>query len=363
MSDLPTVGVEEELAVVDRSTGRLVGRARDLLDALPEHLRGNVEHELKQCQIELVSPVCDTLDDVAASLVGLRSQVAAAADGLGLAIAAGGTHPVSGWQHQAVTPKAAYRQLEEDYQRLTDEQLVFGCHVHVCVDDPDRRIAALDWIRPWLATLLALTANSPYWEGADTGLYTKIHLRVSTLDGDVLAWVYVLDGYEGGLPSARTLGLIAEAAEAIAVLRAANTSVGVALLADLIERAARVLGPEWDIEIAETHHRKKADAPSGTALLLGDAAARGRGAELKAERGRAGIGLEREPGAIGFASLRGGTVAGEHDVLFLGLEERLTLSHKAESRMIFARGALAGARFLVGKPAGLYSMRDVIDSL
>jgi 4-hydroxy-tetrahydrodipicolinate reductase len=156
---------------------------------------------------------------------------------------------------------------------------------------------------------------------------------------------------------------IADAGKSIAVLRAPNTSVAVALLAELVERAARVLGPDWDIEIAEIHHRMKADAPSGTALLLGEAATRGRGSELKAERGRDGVGLKREAGAIGFASIRGGTVAGEHDVMFLGPQERLTLSHRAESRMIFARGALAGARFLVGKPAGLYSMRDVIDSL
>jgi 4-hydroxy-tetrahydrodipicolinate reductase len=156
---------------------------------------------------------------------------------------------------------------------------------------------------------------------------------------------------------------ISAAAEQVAVLRAANTSLGVALLAELVERAARVLGPDWDIEIAETHHRAKADAPSGTALMLGEAAARGRGAGLQAERGRDGTGLKREAGAIGFASLRGGTVAGDHDVLFLGPEERLVLSHRAESRMIFARGALAAARFLVGKPAGLYSMRNVIEAL
>jgi 4-hydroxy-tetrahydrodipicolinate reductase len=153
------------------------------------------------------------------------------------------------------------------------------------------------------------------------------------------------------------------AARQVAVLRAANTSLGVALLTDLVERAARVLGPDWDIEIAETHHRMKADAPSGTALSLGEAAARGRGTSLKAERGRDGTGLKRATGAIGFASMRGGTVAGDHDVLFLGPEERLVISHRAESRMIFARGALAAARFLAGKPAGLYSMRDVIDAL
>ena len=156
---------------------------------------------------------------------------------------------------------------------------------------------------------------------------------------------------------------IAAAAKDIAILRAANTSLGVALLADLVERAASVLGPEWDIEIVEMHHRMKADAPSGTALALGDAATRGRGTKMKAERGRDGATLKREEGAIGFASLRGGTVAGDHDVIFAGPEERLVLSHRAESRMIFARGALAAVKFLIGKPAGIYSMRDVIDSL
>ena len=156
---------------------------------------------------------------------------------------------------------------------------------------------------------------------------------------------------------------IASAAKEIAVLRAANTSLGVALLADLVERAAQVLGPEWDVEIFETHHRHKADAPSGTALALGDAAARGRGTKLEAERGRSGTGLKRAEGAVGFASARGGSVAGAQDVLFLGPGERLILSHRAEDRRIFARGALAAARFLVGMPAGTYTMRDVIDSL
>ena len=183
----------------------------------------------------------------------------------------------------------------------------------------------------------------------------------ASLDRAIAAAIPILVGTTGldDLADQR----IAEAANQIAVLRAANTSLGVALLADLVERAARVLGPEWDIEIAETHHRLKADAPSGTALMLGRAAAKGRGTTLKEERGRDGTGLERALGAIGFASLRGGTVAGDHDVAFLGPDERLILSHRAESRKIFARGALAAARFLVGRPAGLYSMRDVIESL
>jgi len=139
-------------------------------------------------------------------------------------------------------------------------------------------------------------------------------------------------------------GRIAEASKRVAVLRAANTSLGVALLAELVERATKALGPDWDIQIAETHHRQKVDAPSGTALMLG---------RIAQTAGR----------SVGYASLRGGTVAGDHDVLFLGPDERLILSHRADSRMIFARGALAAARFLVGKPAGLYTMRDVIESL
>lgn len=156
---------------------------------------------------------------------------------------------------------------------------------------------------------------------------------------------------------------IEQAAQEVAVLRAANTSLGIAVLSDLVERAAARLGADWDIEIVEMHHRLKADAPSGTALALGEAAARGRGGKAKEERLRVGTGLSRERGAIGYAALRGGTVPGDHDVVFAGHDERVILSHRAESRMIFARGALAGARFLHGKPAGLYSMRDVVDSL
>jgi 4-hydroxy-tetrahydrodipicolinate reductase len=180
----------------------------------------------------------------------------------------------------------------------------------------------------------------------------------ASLERAIESGIPILVGTTGLGPAADEQ--IARAATRIAVLRAANTSIGVALLSDLVERAARALGPDWDIEILEMHHRMKADAPSGTALARGEAAARGRGTPLQAERGRDGTGLERNEGAIGFASLRGGTVAGEHDVVFAGDEERLILSHRAESRMIFARGALAAARFLVGKPAGLYSMRDVI---
>lgn len=156
---------------------------------------------------------------------------------------------------------------------------------------------------------------------------------------------------------------IAEASRSVAVLQASNTSLGVALLAQLVEQAARVLGPGWDIEVLEMHHRLKKDAPSGTALTLGEAAARGRGIDLRRDEARSGRQLSREEDTIGFASLRGGTVVGEHDVIFAGPDERLILSHRADSRTIFARGALAGARFLHGREPGLYGMRDVVGAL
>jgi 4-hydroxy-tetrahydrodipicolinate reductase len=180
----------------------------------------------------------------------------------------------------------------------------------------------------------------------------------ASLDRALSAGVPILVGTTG-LDDLATKRIEA-AAKDVAVLRAPNTSLGVAVLADLVERAAAMLGEDWDIEIVEMHHRMKADAPSGTAIALGEAAARGRGTRPREERLRVGTGLTREPGAIGYAALRGGTVAGDHDVVFAGTDERVILSHRAENRMIFARGALAGARFLVGKPAGLYSMRDVI---
>lgn len=180
----------------------------------------------------------------------------------------------------------------------------------------------------------------------------------SSLDRAVSAGVPILIGTTG--LGEECDSLIFKAARQVAVLRTANTSLAVALLTELVERAAQVLGTGWDVEILEMHHRMKADAPSGTALALGEAAARGRGGAMRADRGRDSRGLKRDEGAIGFASLRGGTVAGDHDVIFAGSEERLILSHRAENRMIFARGALAGARFLHGKPAGLYSMQDVI---
>jgi len=155
---------------------------------------------------------------------------------------------------------------------------------------------------------------------------------------------------------------IDEAAQRIPVLQTGNTSLGVTLLAHLVHEAAARLGPDWDIEVLEMHHRMKVDAPSGTALLLGEAAADARGIDLaeNSESGRDGHTGKRAEGAIGFAALRGGTVAGEHSVIFAGEQERITLSHSAENRMIFARGAVKGAAWLIGKPAGRYTMNDVL---
>lgn len=153
------------------------------------------------------------------------------------------------------------------------------------------------------------------------------------------------------------------AADKIAVLQTGNTSLGVTLLAHLVREAASRLGEDWDIEIVETHHRRKVDAPSGTALLLGEAAAAGRGIALGANsvRGRDGMTGAREAGSIGFASLRGGEVAGDHTVQFLSDYEHLTLSHHAADRAIFAKGAVKAAQWLIGRPAGRYTMPEVLD--
>jgi 4-hydroxy-tetrahydrodipicolinate reductase len=155
---------------------------------------------------------------------------------------------------------------------------------------------------------------------------------------------------------------IAVAANSTPIVKSGNMSMGVNLVAALVKQAAEKLGEDFDIEILEMHHNKKVDAPSGTALLLGRAAARGRGVDLdeRAERGRDGITGARRKGDIGFASLRGGTVVGDHTIVFAGPAERIELSHKAEDRMIFARGALRAALWAHGRKPGLYSMSDVL---
>lgn len=155
---------------------------------------------------------------------------------------------------------------------------------------------------------------------------------------------------------------ISAAAKSAVIVKSGNMSLGVNLLAALAKQVAKTLGDEFDIEILEMHHNRKIDAPSGTALLLGRAAAEGRKIDLskRSVRSRDGHTGARKAGDIGFATLRGGTVVGEHSVIFAGPAERIELSHRAEDRMIFARGALTAAKWAKGKKPGLYSMADVL---
>lgn len=164
-----------------------------------------------------------------------------------------------------------------------------------------------------------------------------------------------------GLEPAHHLSIDA-AAKTVPVLQTGNTSLGVNMLAALVKEAASRLGDDWDIEIVEMHHRYKIDAPSGTAILLGEAAAQGRGVSLDdhSERGRDGQTGAREKGAIGFASLRGGSVAGDHQVILATDEERIELGHRAENRMIFARGAVKAALWLTQQQPGRYDMIDML---
>jgi 4-hydroxy-tetrahydrodipicolinate reductase len=139
-------------------------------------------------------------------------------------------------------------------------------------------------------------------------------------------------------------------------------SLGINLLLGLVEDVARRLDPEWDVEIMEMHHRGKVDAPSGTALALGRAVATARGAGFEGvqQRGRDGITGPRRPGDIGFAALRGGDAVGDHHVVFAGAGERLELIHRATSRSIYAKGAVQAARWVAGRPPGLYGLREVL---
>lgn len=156
---------------------------------------------------------------------------------------------------------------------------------------------------------------------------------------------------------------IDEAAREIGIFRSANMSVGIALLRALSRKAAQVLGESFDVEIIEAHHNRKADAPSGTALMLFDAVKDAYDQPRVAQNGRAGRDCKRQHNEIGLHAIRGGTVTGEHQVCFLGPAERITVSHSAENRSVFAQGALRAAAFLAGKGPGLYSMDDVVGEI
>lgn len=183
-----------------------------------------------------------------------------------------------------------------------------------------------------------------------------------SLEAAKAAGTPILIGTTGLTPADHKL--IDTAARDIAVLPTANTSLGINVLRKLVEQAARTLGPDWDIEIVEMHHRHKLDTPSGTALLLGASANIGRGAATAIEKNRFDRMQEgphpREEGGIYYASLRGGSVAGDHQVIFATEGERIELGHRAENRGIFATGAVKAALWLAGKPAGRYTMADVL---
>lgn len=158
------------------------------------------------------------------------------------------------------------------------------------------------------------------------------------------------------------LARLAAASGRVAIVRAGNFSLGVNMLMGLVEQAARALPADYDIEVFEAHHRRKVDAPSGTGLMLGEAAAKGRGVALGdvARRVRDGITGARPAGEIGFSVMRAGGIVGEHSVVFASDEEILTLSHSARDRGLFAKGAAAAARWVAGKSAGAYDMQDVL---
>lgn len=184
--------------------------------------------------------------------------------------------------------------------------------------------------------------------------------RIVEMHGDALAGKALVVGTTGLGDEDRRM--LERAAGRTAVLQAANFSVGVNLLVALARQAAAVLGDDYDVEIVEAHHRRKVDAPSGTALALGEAVASGRGVELGDVRvdGRSGRPGERPRGEIAFHALRGGDVVGEHCVMLIGDRERMELAHLAQDRALFAEGALRAAKWISGKPAGAYTMNDVL---
>lgn len=163
--------------------------------------------------------------------------------------------------------------------------------------------------------------------------------------------------------SEEQLAAIDEAAKVIPIFRSGNMSLGIAVLQALTRKAAAILGDAFDVEIVETHHHRKADAPSGTALMLLDAVKAGSTSAREAVYGRHGRDCKRQPQEIGLHALRGGTVTGEHEVCFFGTSERIRISHSAENRGVFAAGALRAAEFLVHQKPGLYTMADVVGEL
>jgi carboxylate-amine ligase len=176
--DCVTLGVEEEFLVVDAETLELVPRSDELLPAARRRLGDEVTPELNLCQIEVGTPVCDSLDGVHRHLSRLRRGLAAAAAPMGLGVAAMASHPFTSWRHQQIDlTNERYSRMDDTYQIVARQQVICGCHVHVGIEDPDLAVAVMNRVRPWMPALLALSANSPYWQGFDTG-FASYRLQV-----------------------------------------------------------------------------------------------------------------------------------------------------------------------------------------
>jgi 4-hydroxy-tetrahydrodipicolinate reductase len=243
----------------------------------------------------------------------------------------------------------------------------------VLAADDLRLAGALD-----VAGSAALGQDAAAFAGRASGVTITADLAGGLADADVLIDFTRPDGTLAHLAACRARGVkmvigttgfdaaqrahLADAAQSLAFVMAPNMSVGVNLVLKLLDTAARALNEGYDIEIVEAHHRHKVDAPSGTALAMGEAVARALGRDLKAcaVYGREGVTGERDPSTIGFATIRGGDIVGDHTVLFAGTGERIEISHRSSSRATYAQGALRAARFLRDKPSGLYDMHDVL---
>ncbi|MFP5410115.1 MAG: 4-hydroxy-tetrahydrodipicolinate reductase [Gammaproteobacteria bacterium] len=239
-----------------------------------------------------------------------------------------------------------------------------ACALHAALDRPGSPLLGQDAGAAWGAASGVAVSDQP--AAALTGAqalidFTRPEATFGYLDACVAAKVPLVIGTTGFDEAGKAR--IAAAAQQIPVVFAPNMSVGVNLLMKLAELAAKVLEDGYDIEIIEAHHRHKVDAPSGTALGLGQAVARAINRDLAtcAVYGREGVTGERDPRTIGFATVRGGDIVGDHTLLFAGVGERVELTHKASSRATFAQGALRAAKWLQGRAPGLYDMRDVLN--
>ncbi|MEP6970167.1 MAG: 4-hydroxy-tetrahydrodipicolinate reductase [Betaproteobacteria bacterium] len=243
----------------------------------------------------------------------------------------------------------------------------------VCASDDMVLAGALD-----MAGSAAVGLDAGAFGGHVTGVRVSADLRQALVDCDVLIDFTRPEGTLAQLAVCRELGVnavigttgltdtqkaaVADAARDIAIMMAPNMSVGVNVTLKLLELAARALSTGYDIEIIEAHHRHKVDAPSGTALKMGEVIAHAIGRDLKdcAVFAREGVTGERDPSSIGFASIRGGDIVGDHTVLFAGTGERIEISHKSSSRATYAQGSLRAARYLAGRKTGLFDMFDVL---